>query len=239
MQVGGKICIMQRIETPNEEKLGLVRIFREDLEKIVSFCRQKCQNVEIVADEFKIHEISEIDSQNRNQISRLRVEGFSPRILIKLSTNDAAIWIADTEDVVLKGMKANIMEVLNQKKRIGQYLSWLGNSFVAPMLGSMFSGSFLFIVFTRYAFIRFGSPIIDKINQFHLADTLLVISIILTFLLFIFDYQNNKNHSQVYLLNSSKMPNFLSRKKDDLVLIVFSSLISIAGTLFIQWFFRL
>lgn len=229
---------MQRIETPCEEKLGLVQIFREDLEKIVSFCRQKCQNVEIVADEFKIDEISEIDSQNRNQISRLRVEGFSPRILIELTPNDATIWISDTEDVVLKGMKGNIMDVLNRKRRIGQYLSWLGNSFVAQVLGLILSGSFLFIVFTRYAFIRFGSPSIDKINQFHLPDLILVMSIILTALQFVFLYQNDKNHSQIYLLHSTKMPNFFIRKKDELVLIIISGLIGVVGTLFVQWFFK-
>jgi len=217
---------MQRIQIPQTKKIGLIKIFRDDLEQIVICLRKECKSIEIIADEFKINEISDLDKEKRDRISHLRIEGFDPRFLLELNQNDAEIWIGDKDNVVLKGLREHIEEILYQKPRLMQKFSWLKIVGLNFLTGIVIGLSLVFIFFTRFSARRITTVITDWINSYHIPEVLLVICVLLFFAGVVFDIINELHHCRISLIHSKESLNFFKRNKDQILIAVINSVIS-------------
>ena len=100
---------MEKVREPHRVSYPMLMLFREDLEELVGYFDKNSEDVEIIADEYKLQSISEIDKLGKEQIAHFSVKGRQKKpeyasITLTLEKNSARLYLSEDAQAPLYGI---------------------------------------------------------------------------------------------------------------------------------------
>jgi|GEM_PF-5630443 len=200
---------MEKIKKSYYKEYPILRIFKQDLKEIADLFGK---NSEIIADEYKLNNISEIDNINKKEITNIKFtmheEAKNIYMYLELSERKATIFSRDDDDLYVLGIISKIDSILS--KRINKKLDLLASNWIVLP-------SILVYIIARYS-IEFMEIKIQTI-------IFSLFSFILYIALAIWGYKvKTKKYSLIYLFDSPA-PGFIERNKDNIILSIISAIL--------------
>lgn len=214
---------MEKVKKSLRKHYPILRLYKSDLEKIFNLFKDNYPEIEIVADGFKLDDFFELSKINKQEIVDFKISADDPEdflgnsISVEFSKDSTTIYLSDEDDIKLRGLAAQIGDILSDRK---SYLRFFA-TFWAPFL------SFL-ILETLIGFL-----IKESVALIQLLTVLLV-----AMLLVWGSRLDTKKHSLIYLYDDSSASSFLKRNKDKILLSAISALMGGIITLVIAWLLK-
>ena len=214
---------MEKVKKSLRKHYPILRLYKSDLEKIFNLFKDNYPEIKIVADGFKLDDFSELSKINKQEIVDFKISADDPEdflgnsISVEFSKDSTTIYLSDEDDIKLRGLAAQIGDILSDRK---SYLRFFA-TFWAPFL------SFL-ILETLIGFL-----IKESVALIQLLTVLLV-----AMLLVWGSRLDTKKHSLIYLYDDSSASSFLKRNKDKILLSAISALMGGIITLVIAWLLK-
>jgi hypothetical protein len=217
---------MQKVKRGSFTHLPKLRLFREDIEKLITLFEQNFDNTKVIINDYIITGPTDIDQIKEPIAKNLSIEGSSSYrtnytegyVSLELRDHIADIYLSDSNDPRLRGIEYHINSLLLPRKRKTSFLSsyWLicillflletililTNQFTPYFHGELFYISF------------FAMPLIIPIWL-------------------LLDLKLNSKQAIIELVYSNTKTSFFIRKKDDILLALVSALIGSTITLII------
>jgi hypothetical protein len=181
-----------------------------DIVELVDLLKDVSKDIKIIADEYRIDCIEELKNISKQKIKKFEITIYDPYINIEMSRSLIMLW-GYKEEPLSWGTIVKVSEYLKGKQR----KNWTIQKY--------------------FSSIMFGGLIINTIKQtkllFESARLTLVIFIsvflfaISLFLFIRMIYIDGFNYTIIYLSENKKEKSFLFRKKDEIVLVLFSAVI--------------
>jgi hypothetical protein len=217
---------MKKVRKSLRKKYPIMRVYKSDLEKIFNLFKDHYPKIEIVADGFKLDDISELSKIDKQEIVEFSISAYDEKffgnsISVDFSKDSTTVHLDDEDDIKARGLATQIGDILSNRK---SYLRFFTNFGIGLPLYSVFL--ILILSFFKGSSTERG---------------LLLLANILLFVVWLFLglRLDMKKHSLIYLYDNSSASGFFKRKKDDILLSVISALIgALIGssmTLGIQW----
>lgn len=208
---------MKRIEKPQQERIGIIKIFRDDIEKLFASISSICGNTEMSIDEFKIENLNELDQLKGNMVKKMRIEGYDPHFILDLTPDDSMIWISDSENPHLQGLKKVVTDGLKNRPRADKILLWPKIRWIYNLWGLFLGAGGVFLLLNHLGPLRLSGTLADTINLWRIPELLLYSAAVLFVLDVVTFYINTELHCKIYLLYSNNVPTFLRKNKDALL----------------------
>ena len=210
---------MKRKEKPSSVEIPPVRLFLEDLEEIEEVYKKYCKELKIETEDFEFDSVEELKNIGKDKLNSLSFNSHDPYISVNFSPSNARIYSSepDPKSVGIVAILKNILD-----KRLTP-LRHLISKWVLIILNIL-----LFI--SVMAFL-----ILKDLNENMNIIAIIPLSFFIFWILWMmwgwrFDI---KKHSVIYLKNRSSKKNFFSRKKDDIILAIISSIFGCLLTLLV------
>lgn len=202
-----------------DKDFKMPNIFRDDLENIEDVIKQelKPQEYKLESESFEYTGMSEIKNELK-QIGQFRIQSYSPDMFIEFTPKKAFIH-ADDDSVNTIGSIKKIMDIIEKRER--KFLWYYSNIGVLLMLPTM-------------------TLSILSLISLHLTDKIYEIVILLSSIiwvvtgLYIAEYQ----FSRINFIHKENETDFFHRNKDQIVLILFGSIIGAVITVSFQKLFK-
>ncbi|GAG74915.1 unnamed protein product [marine sediment metagenome] len=217
---------MKKIKKSKSKDYPVLRLYKDDLEKIETIFKENYEDYEIIIDEYRLENISDISKIKKRETTNFSIKAHFPYIHLDISKDSASLHISDEDDLKLLGMFSKIDEILS--KRIS-----LLSVFTIPWI--YFSVQLiLWIIFWGFPIERFNIPKLLFMGSFLI---LIVIWVLGSFWL------KFKKHSLIYLSEDSHSKlNFFQRNKDKIIISIISAIIGaiigIGGTIVANWLYN-
>ncbi|EKF9989477.1 hypothetical protein [Vibrio cholerae] len=212
---------MKRLGKAQSEKLKSVCLYKDDIAEIVEIFNRGCEKVEIEAAGYQLDCVSELENLGKETISELYIKGRNPCVYLHFRPNEIFLYI-DEDTHHQMGLFEDIKTYVHSKRR---KLSWLIQTPIAP---SILGGS-------AFRFIPLEKGEVTT-HAVVLVISMLSLAIFWGWWSF---HSSFKKYSIIYTKRSRKDGGFIKRKKDDLLLIFISALVSAVITLAITKVFSL
>jgi len=213
---------MKKKEVRISERLYPVILYLDDIKKIVDIMEKDFDRIKISTEEYEFESFEEFyneyQSQNTETLKKMTIWGYEKDTTHRffdpfhISIDDYCLNINIQKDNSLhKGISENIKKVLKEKKRL---FSW---EFEYPKTFYIISNIFFWtslIVISSLTIISPGYKL-----------WLACLITILYLLVFVRDNKiENNEYCLIYLKEKNKLPSFWKRKKDDIILVLISSI---------------
>lgn len=212
---------MKKIKKSKSKKYEVLRLYKDDLEKIDTIFKENYKDYEIIVDEYKLDNISEISKIKKRETTDFSISAYPPYISLDISKKSAKLYISDEDDLKLCGIFSKIDNIL--RKRISLF-----SVFTIPWIFYPVQ-IILLIILWVVPIKRFNIP-----KSFMLSFFIFVV--IWNFGAFWFKLIK---HSLIYLLEDSHSKlNFFQRNKDKVIISIISAIIGIGGTIVANWLYN-
>jgi len=192
-------------------------LFREDLELLEKIIKEelKPKEYKLETEEFEYQEFKEI-SEDTETTSEFHIQTHSPYISIDFSNHSARLY-ADSDDLKTIGALKKIEEIIFRRERktlwrISNLSMWSIVLIYLPQLLSIMSP-------------KIGSKLVF---------ILLLTFIVMVILWFFIGFRSLNNFSLIEFAYSKNKPNFFTRNKDQIILIIFGTIIGALVTIIFQ-----
>ncbi len=208
---------MKEVKQPYLLSYPLLRLFKEDIKEIAILFQENFDEFEFVIDKYELTDISEIDKLKIEKTNYLHLRHFryyeeerrGESIDLELTKIDAKLRVSDNTEVYLLGIATQINTMLSKRKSAWAFL-------VSGKVGITFNFILITLFLIGWSFLpwKFSDHSIYSILLMILTFTPLVLSFIwVACAIFLM-----RNHTLIYLINSSARTNFFSRNKDQIIL---------------------
>jgi len=206
---------MKKIKRGYIEDFKPVILYLDDLEEIVEILKELPNKVRILADDYELDSLDELQKINRDRLDMLIIkvvgpEASSPYISLNFLPNDI-LFEVDEDTAAKRGIVEKIKEFLKGRRR---KLFWL-------------TGNHLLAGATTGMSIWFFMP-----GKILLGCAVLSLGLIWSWWSF---KLRDKKWSVIHLKRRSDSPSFWKRNKDEIAIVVITAIISIVFTSIINW----
>lgn len=127
---------MIRVSKRWQEMYACVRLYKEDMREIVEAAKTSGQTVRIVAGEYVLSDIGELEKMKGQGLKSFEVHVGMHELCVVVGWYGAIVGVEDAESVQLRGIAAKIGNVLNRKKQwYGVFFRPVGAVGMAVMVG--------------------------------------------------------------------------------------------------------
>jgi len=197
---------MEKIKREYSSSYLLPRLFLQDIRAIAELFKKNCPKFEIVADEYKLTDICEIEDIQKEEIYYFKISSKNPEISLELTKNSAVLHLADSDNETLLGITKKIDNILNKRRSPWHILIWL------ILLPALLLSVLGFIVPFPEGMTFYVSSIVSLVLFYAISH-----------------YIMNKKYSVIFLCKFTERPNFFKRNKDKIILLIVGTFI---GALF-------
>lgn len=145
---------MQKLTKSHGELLKPVKLYLNDLERIVELLQEVATDVDISTDEYTLTDLNQLSELKKEHLTFLELEVSDPYISFNLEPHQVWLFIG-RDDMVSRGTFEKIKQVLVQRKRP---LAWLLHSSVTS---GLFTGLALGVLVTG---VSIGNSIIAVLS---------------------------------------------------------------------------
>jgi hypothetical protein len=117
---------VRRRKTPISRPLPPLKIYIDDVERVVEILREHCQSVEVATEDYELDGVDELEGLEEERIDALEIQAFDPQIKVTLDPAGAVVY-ADDPSPKNKGIVGDIVELLRQRRRSAWYAFLLRN----------------------------------------------------------------------------------------------------------------
>lgn len=203
---------MEKIIKSRWEDLPPVKLYLDDIEKIVEILREVSTTIKIETDEYSIEDVKELASLDKERVTELNIQSAEPYLNLRIGPQKSWLNIAKDEPSS-RGTFEKIKEVLflRRRKALGFLDKWsitfpltwlLGFATVEFMIKAIRGGGTLFII---------GS---------------IISPLILLFYLLLASYFWSHGSFIIILRRRSQEQSFIKRNKDRIIVGVLLALVS-------------
>lgn len=197
---------MELINKYIDEIIDSCILFKEDLEEIINYLNSiSCKNIDIIINNYKINDLSEISNSTFDKINYLKITTDNPYIIILYTGKYLSVYI-NQNDEYNKGVFLNLKKILEKNR----------NNTIVKIKNII--NDLAFIPAVIYAVLSISKEIFS-INYF-------IITLVLTIGGYIYISKVNTSYCKVYNVNKKESLNFLKRNKDSLIIGLFFLIIS-------------
>jgi hypothetical protein len=208
---------MEKVKQPFRKEYPILRLYKSDLEEIFNLFKDNYQKIEIVADGFKLDDISELNKIKKQEIVDCKIFAPDPYLYVEFLRISAIIYLSDEDDLTQRGLADKIGEILSRRK--------------SPL-------RFLVTLWAEIPFLLIYFVLLFLIKDIKVAGITLLGFILFISLWGIWGYRvNTKKHSVIYLYDPSAS-GFFKRNKDNILISVISALMGGFITLLIAWLLK-
>lgn len=210
---------MKRLEKSLSKKLRPVCLFNDDVSGLVEIFERGCERLEIEASGYALDSISELEALNNEVINELRIVGREPYVVVHFKPSE--VWLyTDGDSHQQIGILEEVKSYVHSKRR---KLSLLTESSIIPplLLGSLLS---------------MLSTLKDETKT---SVVILLVSMLFFSVLWLWwsFHSSFKRYSIIHTKRNRKDGGFIRRKRDDLLLNLFSASAGAVITLVLTWSF--
>ncbi len=202
---------MKKVKKPYVKRYPALRLYIDDLEEIVGIFKSHFTDIKIVADEYELTDIADINNIKKPLITDFSVSynqhnqdpSRSGLLSLDLKPDHASIYLSDSEATYLCGVASQIDALLLRKKSVAGFMA-----------------SHRLIRFSLIVYIPFmiALLLLSFIYHFVLWNILLFI---LTMIYLVWSNYTisiiDNRYCIIFLVNSNNKNNYFSRNKDQLI----------------------
>ena len=225
---------MRKINQAWEKQYNPLKLFKEDIEKIISIITTGLKEIntpegwenklDIRTDKFELDNLSELSEIKEKFLRELSILVGDEHIQLKLGRTTAHLRIKDEENTTLMGIGNRIDAILRMRERSFKFLHSFSGRLLVTLSAAFVSG----FGYGLKSFSRTPLPIL-------LFATGITISVMIP----VYTLYTATHRSTIEMVYSYGKRNFFIRNKDNILVGVIVSIISIIlgvfGTLFVQW----
>lgn len=192
---------MQKLKKNRFTYFKISRYYINDIKNIINIIKENYNDSEIIANDYKIVDISEILDNNIVNINSFEIKAYNPYISVEIKENLISVYISDIDDINLLGIESKICSILKKgEKKLLNILS--SNIFGIP-----------FGLITGFLLSRF---LISNNKVFFIIGLFMAL-IYVAWSIWAYNIRI-KRRGIIYLNDISSMPNFFKRNKDAIIL---------------------
>lgn len=214
--------VVEPVQRPKLHLLPPLKLYREDLEKVVEIFRKLCKNVVIDDEEYRYASVDEI-SEKKVRLRIFHVSGFVPHGEVWIKSADdpsvqkSAIWVVETND------QGNLLFLTLKEFLLAR--RWKLKIWLVKTLFAVDGILFLGLLFQHWltTHLRYGD---FSYGLLGLCTLLLFIAAI---------YLDVKKLSFVSLQPRSGKESFLKRNTDHIVMLAVGAAVGILSSLCVEW----
>lgn len=209
---------MKRLEKSRSKKLRPVCLFNDDVSGLVEIFERGCERLEIEASGYVLESISELEALNNEVINDLRIVGRDPYVAVHFKPSE--VWLYTNGDSLQQiGIFEEVKSYVHSKRR---KLTWFTESSIIP---SLLLGALLSML----------STLKDETKT----SVLILVSMFFFSVLWLWwsFHSSFKRYSVIHTKRNRKDGGFIQRKRDDLLLALFSASAVAVITLVLTRFF--
>jgi hypothetical protein len=222
-----KVKLMEKVQKSYRKTYPMLRLFKDDVKQIVNLVEKSHKDAEIIIDEYKIEDGSEIDKISKQITTKFYIQFFqryhdenpyrTEMLTLDLTNDNASLRVSNENDTYLRGIASQIDSILSGRKR--KIINFLFSVPIIILIAFLISLPAAIILSLPWSF--------NKQPSLAISLTLIVILlIILAILWFIWAFNIEfKKHVVIYLINSNERSSFFSRNRDEIPKMVLSALI--------------
>lgn len=205
---------MEKVEKYYLKQYPILRIFKQDIKEITNIFKQNYEKIQIIADGYKLNDITELDNINKKEITDFSISSEN-HLSLSLSNDSAHLYLRNDEDTKARGIASRIDTILS--KRVNRNLKLLTSFWM-----SMFVSVLFLFVYLAFPF-----------NENGILKVAIIVFFIIIYLYWIkwSEKVTFKNYCLIYLYDSSP-PSFFERNKDKIILNI---IFLILGALITSW----
>lgn len=210
---------MKEVEKPYVKRYHAMRLYKDDLEKIVNIFESHFQDNIIVVDKYELANISDIDKIKKKTVTKFSIKHHhrypqetpyrTELLSLDLDHDKARLYLSNDADTYLLGIAAQIDTFLSKRKNIVGFLT------------SPITSILEVVIFMVLFSILNNTPWRYADHSFHsiLLMTLTFVLLIAAILWAIWTiYIQNWRYTLIYLTDSILKTNFFSRNRDQIIL---------------------
>ena len=203
--------------------LGPVKLYYDDIEKIVSTLKEVNDNITLEGFDFYLDNIEELKDINETVLTELKISIRKPNLSVYLKPDGVSIY-AGEDTAIHRGLFEEIKNQLKKHRRPFSLITH--NTTVAFSLAGALIGISISLItktFTSFEYYRIIACCI-----------IILASVVWSKITY--SNRNNK-YSIIYPKRRKEAPNFLKRQKDQIILALISAIFGALFTLLIIWLF--
>lgn len=195
-------------------------IYLDDL-KAIEEVLNAVRDFKIKTSDFEYDSVSEINN-NQNHTNELSISACDPYISVEFNKHSAYLYASDSETRTV-GIVTKLVEIIKKRKR---RLRWLSTKISVWFAGPLFV-------------IAFG--ILVKFREQGVEEVIWIGPIILVLIIiwWTLDYRHGlHSFSEIVFTKRDEQKSFLVRRKDEIILVVITSVLTFILTIIAQKFFK-
>ena len=207
---------MKEVEKPYIKRYQALRLYKNDLEEIVSIFERNSQENKIVVDKYELTSISDIDKIKRKTVTKFSInhhhytqEKLYRSVSLDLDRDHAMLYVSNDADTNLLGIASQIDTFLLKKKNVAGFLT----SPIVAVLGTAIP-AILFFVFSSISW-KYSDHSLNSVLLMTLTFTWPIVAIVWTVWT---AYVRSRKYTLIYLMDSTSKTSFFSRNKDQIIL---------------------
>lgn len=211
---------MEKITKSRFESLPPIKLYLDDIEKIVDILRELSSEIKIETEEYALKDVNEFASLNKEKLAELRIRSLEPHLSLDLGPRH--VWLDIAEDIPSsRGTFEKIKEVLLSRRR--KFAGFAGN----------LEGGLIVSLILGFATISMGLKAIEGGGALFSIGAVIMLLISLVFGRWYFRVIS-KESSLIILKRRNQQQSFFQRNKDRIIVGIILALAS--G--FIGWVLR-
>ena len=193
---------MKRVKKGGIFRLPMMKLYREDIEELHDlFLSSNSESFEFTVGDFRIEDLNELDKLNEQEYTSFGMTSYSPCVGLTVEPSKAYIYIEDTNDPALLGMKAKIEGIVDKRRsRLSRRTTF-----------------FSFLVFGFFTGVMTARIQDDWSGNLAIILTLLLVAAIALVIAFLLMHQTNSRYGVLYLARKREMPGFMARNRDQII----------------------
>ncbi len=212
---GGK---MKKKRKELRETFSFLLLYYDDLEEIINILKELTDDIRIETDNYILDSIEDILSIKESSIKEIKIHVDGTNIFLSVSNNDASLTANDS--VKERGAFEQIKTILNKNTRL-----------------KFFSHKKILGIFTKIIAGISGGIFGILISLGKTGESLLMV-IVAIFFIWLEYFLSTKSFLTIIPQYKSDVPSFFKRKKDDILLIAISSLVTAIITFLMTMYFN-
>lgn len=208
---------MKKNAKPYKKKYPLQRLYRDDIDEIISIFQSSFSKFYIYVDDYQLDDPKELDNIKKKTLTYFCIKyynvelGKSWAILeLELKKSSATLTLSDDANTEISGVALRIDRLISSKKSFVGFVTsrWLLTSFVITALGSIFV--ILAQIVDKHSTLSMILSYINSMLPFFNAFWVLWACFLYFF-----------RHTIIYMDHSSTKSNLLSRNSDQIIINLF------------------
>jgi hypothetical protein len=209
---------MEKITKSRFESLPPIKLYLDDIEKIVEILGELSTEIKIETDEYALRDVKEFASLNRERLTELSIQSSEPHLSLYIGSRNA--WISIAKDIPpSRGTFEKVKDLLLLRRR--KFSAFLDIPYVNFLLGAMIgSGVVVSIIGVIRLIIGTGLPPAMTIGGI----MLLFIGSLLSWWSF---RVSSKEYSLIILKRRIDQPSFFKRNEDKILVGIIIAVVSV------------